>query len=295
MKTIYINSLDEVFNNEKMSIMLGNFDGFHRGHNSLLEELMKFKTFHALLTFYPHPLSLLKDTNFKILDTVKDKEEYLATKLDYLIVLKTSKTLLNESKERFITFLKNNNCQNIVCGNDFTFGKNREGTIKDLDCFNLKVVPDFTLYNKRVSSTLIRTNLLDGNIRKVTHLLGRYYEIEGIVSKGNQLGRTIGFRTANIEENEYLFPKRGVYFGYAIIDNKKYYGMINVGINPTFNLSKLRIEINIFDFNQDIYNKTIRVGFIKHIRDEVKFNSKEELINELKKNKEECLQYIINM
>ena len=295
MKTIYINSLDEVFNNEKMSIMLGNFDGFHRGHNSLLEELMKFKTFHALLTFYPHPLSLLKDTNFKILDTVKDKEEYLATKLDYLIVLKTSKTLLNESKVRFINFLKNNNCQNIVCGNDFTFGKNREGTIKDLDCFNLKVVPDFTLYNKRVSSTLIRSNLLDGNIRKVTHLLGRYYEIEGIVSKGNQLGRTIGFRTANIEENEYLFPKRGVYFGYAIIDNKKYYGMINVGINPTFNLSKLRIEINIFDFNQDIYNKTIRVGFIKHIRDEVKFNSKEELINELKKNKEECLQYIINM
>lgn len=292
MKTIYINNLEEVFNKEELSVMLGNFDGFHRGHAKLLEELLKYNTKKAMLTFYPHPLEILKNTNFKYLDTILDKEEYLSDKLDYLIVLKTSKEMLSKKKEEFIKFLKNNNTVNVVCGRDYTFGALKEGTIEDLKCFNINVTSDFKLYNKRVSSTDIRNLLKRGKIVKANILLGHNYTIRGIVSKGNQLGRTIGFRTANIEQNDYLFPKNGVYFGYVTIENTIYYSMINIGNNPTVGNTLLRLEAHIFDFDQDIYNKEIKVSFLRYIRDEKKFSSLEELKEELARNKEYCINLI---
>lgn len=288
MKTIYINDLEEVFNNEELSVMLGSFDGFHRGHAKLLEELLKYNTKKAMLTFYPHPLEILKNTSFKYLDTIIDKEEYLNDKLDYLIVLKTSIEMLSKRKDDFIKFLKNNNTVNVVCGSDYTFGALKEGTIKDLECFNLNVTSDFKLYNKRVSSTDIRKLLKRGKIVKANILLGHDYTIRGIVSLGNQLGRTIGFRTANIEQNDYLFPKNGVYFGYVTLDSTKYYSMINIGNNPTIGNTQLRLEAHIFNFDQNIYNKEIKVSFLRYIRDEKKFASLEALKEELKRNKEYC-------
>ena len=291
MKTVFIKSLNEVFNNDSLALMLGNFDGFHKGHRALLDTLEKINIKKGLLTFYPHPLKILKNFDFKYLDTIEDKEINLSDKLDYLIVLMTSKEILNSSKEDFINFLKNNNVSDIVCGNDYTFSKNKCGTVDDLKNFNLHIVPDYKINGIRVSSTLIRDLIRNGKVLETKDYLNRFYEIKGTVTHGSELGRTIGFPTANICENEYLFPQNGVYFGYAIVDNKKYYGMINIGINPTFNLiSSRRLEINILDFDKYIYDKTIRVGFIKQLRDEKKFNSKEELVNTLIENRNECIE-----
>ena len=291
MKTIIIKSLNELFNKEPLALMLGNFDGFHKGHQQLLKVLKEKDIKKGLLTFYPHPLKVLNNFDFKYLDTIKDKEIYLENDIDYLVVLSTSKELLNLTKNDFIKFLKLNNVRDIVCGNDFTFGSHKSGTIKDLSLFNLSVVPDYTTNNIRISSTKIREFLRNGNVVEAKNFLGRYYELQGLVVHGSQIGRTIGFPTANIEENEYLLPKNGVYFGYAIIDNEKYFGMINIGVNPTINLiDKRRLEINIFDFSKDIYGKTIRVGFIDKIRDEKKFDSKEELVKTLELNRDTCIK-----
>lgn len=292
METIYINKLDEVFNCDDLTLMLGNFDGFHRGHQELLKNLNKYNTKKGLLTFYPHPLEILKKEKFLYLDTVKDKEEYLSNQLDYLIVLRTSKEMLNARKYEFIRFLRNNNVINLVCGIDYTFGVHKEGTVDDLKIFNLDIVSDYKLYNKRVSSSEIRSLIKNGKIGRANILLGHDYIIKGKVVLGNQLGRTIGFRTANIEQNEYLFPKNGVYFGYVIVDGIKNYAMINIGSNPTVGGVKRRLEAHIFDFDQDIYNKDIKVSFLKFIRDEKKFNNLNDLKNELIENKKYCLSLI---
>lgn len=293
MKIVYIDNLTQIFNKEELSIMLGNFDGFHKGHQQLFNELLKYKTKKSLLTFYPHPLTIIKNIDFKYLDTISDKFEYLYNLIDYLIVIRTTKDILNSSKKEFIQFLQLNKVENVICGRDFTFARNKEGTIKDLNIFNLNVVEDYTIDNIRVSSTEIRSLIKSGSIEKANILLGHDYTIKGIVSKGNQIGRTIGFRTANIEQNEYLFPKCGVYFGYVTIDNNKYFSMINIGTNPTINKEiKSRLEVHIFNFNEYIYNKIIKVSFLKFIRDEKKFNSINELMDELNNNKNYCLSLI---
>ncbi len=289
MKIIYINNLNEIFNYEELGLMLGNFDGFHLGHQELLKELSKINTKKGLLTFYPHPSTIFNESKFYYLDTIEDKKDYLKDYIDYIIVLNTSKEILNSSKVTFINFLTNNKVKSIVCGNDYTFGYRKEGTVKDLYDFDLHIVADFKIENNRVSSTLIREYLKSGEIENANKMLGRNYFIKGIVTRGAKIGRTIGFPTANIEETQYLLPKKGVYFCYTYIDNQKYKAMVNIGINPTINLiDKKRLEAHILNFNKDIYGKEIKIEFIKKLRDEKKFKSKEELIETLIKNKQEC-------
>lgn len=267
---------------DDLTIAIGNFDGLHVGHNLLIEEVLKYKdTKASILTFSPHAQVYFKGPDFKILTTDDDKieigEKY---NLDYFIIVNFTKEFSSLNQDEFISFLKHINVKRIVLGKDAKFAK--KGSVdKNIlrDYFDVVVVEDYNDNSTRVSSTYIKKLLSKGNIEEANKYLARNYKINGIVTHGNKVGTKLGFPTANIKYNNYFLPKDGVYF----VKIDKHYGICNIGNNPSINYSKTkRLEVYIFDFKQNIYNKEISIEFIKYMRSEIKFNSKEELINQLK-------------
>ena len=204
---------------------------------------------------------------------------------------------MNLSKEDFIKMLKFLNIKACVCGYDFTFGKKALGNIIDLAKeFEFYEVKKFTFDNVRVSSTYIRELLSIGNVYEVNRLLGRTFSIRGMVKFGMQKGRTIGFPTANINYRNYFLPKNGVYFVNVMVGGELYLGICNIGHNPTFNYKMERqMEVYIFNFDSDIYDWQIEVFFVERLRDEIKFETKEELIKQLKIDKAKALDVAGNM
>ena len=278
--------------NESLCAAVGNFDGVHKGHQKLVEEAKKHNLKSAVLTFYPHPYVFLKNIkDYKLLTPIEHKAEIFKTLgIDYLIIVDFNNDVANLTKEEFIDLMKKLNIKSCVCGHDFSFGAKALGTPFDLlNHFETYIIPKYVIDNVRVSTSYIKELLDDNNVSKASDLLGRYYSIKGKVVTGSQKGRTIGFPTANIEYNKYYLPKNGVYFVKVRLNDDYYFGMCNVGNNPTFNFSsEKRLEINIFDFESDLYGKDLEVFFIKNIRNEKKFKSKEELIEQLNIDKAEC-------
>jgi riboflavin kinase/FMN adenylyltransferase len=180
-----------------------------------------------------------------------------------------------------------------VIGFDHHFGANREGNIQFLEQYKtrfgyqIELISQIELHNVAINSTAIRANLSSGNVVEANKLLGRKYSIEGKVIEGRKIGRTIGFPTANIKLNNPLkiVPKNGVYAVEVLVENQLYKGMMNIGTRPTFGEQTLSLEVHIFEFERDIYDKTIKVFFLNRIRDEQKFDSVERLIEQLKKDK----------
>ena len=181
----------------------------------------------------------------------------------------------------------------ITCGADFRFGFKREGDIIDLrKKFKLTVVDDYIVNRTRVSTSIIKEFIADGLIEEANNLLKAPYTICGKVVHGNKIGRKLGYPTANIEYQDYLLPKNGVYLTITTIKDIKYLSMTNIGFNPTINeQSKPRLEVHILDFNEEIYDEEIEVSFIKYLREERKFNNKEELINSLQETINICREY----
>lgn len=280
--------------NEPLCAAVGNFDGVHLGHQKLIDEAKKHNLKSAVLTFYPHPSVFLKNIkDYKLLTPIEHKAEIFQTLgIDYLIIVDFNNNVANLSKEDFIDLMKRLNIKSCVCGHDFSFGAKALGTPFDLlNNFETYIIPKYVIDNVRVSTSYIKELLDDNNVSKAYDLLGRPYSIKGKVVTGSQKGRTIGFPTANIEYKKYYLPKNGVYFVKVRLDNDYYYGMCNVGNNPTFNYSaEKRLEINIFDLDLDLYGKDLEVYFIKNIRNEKKFKSKEELIEQLNIDKNECFK-----
>lgn len=294
MKFIYIKDQNYIPLPDEVCAAIGNFDGVHLGHQKLIEECKRHGYKSAVLTFYPHPSVFIKKmSNYPLITPLEHKKDIFSRMgIDYLIVIEFNEEIAKLSKERFIEIMKILNIKSCVCGYDFTFGNKAEGTIADLaQNFEFYEVKKFVFDNVRVSSTYIRELLSVGNVSEANRLLGRTYSIRGRVKYGSQLGRTIGFPTANINYANYYIPSNGVYFVNVKVDGIIYLGMSNIGNNPTFNYQNERqIEVNIFNFDEDIYDQQLEIFYVKKIRDEVKFDSKEALIKQLKIDKAACLE-----
>lgn len=267
-------NLSKHINTKPLVAAIGNFNGFHIGHQELLKkanQLSSNNTQTAVITF-KH-----QTQNNQIL-SFKDECSFLATfNISLLIIIEFNDELRTTSASNFISFLINTlKVRDLIVGEDFTFGFNKTGNIYTLQCspINTTVIPIKKIDNVKVSSTNIIRHLENGDIETSNKLLGYQYGITGLVQKGFQNGHKIGFPTVNLKFNNYVKIKDGVYATLVIFDNKKYLGMGYVGVHKTIDeLSSPLLEVNIFDFNEDIYNKEIKVLFLSRIADSYKFSS----------------------
>ncbi len=304
-------SINEFHSDKKTILTLGTFDGVHIGHRSILKKLNentengKFES--AVLTFFPHPRIVLQGkSDLKLLNTINEKIDLLEKiGIQNLIIHPFDANFAELSAEEFVktVLVDQLHIQKIIIGYDHRFGKNRTANINDLTAFGLKYGFEVEQLSAQeineisISSTKIRTALEDGEINLANEYLGYAYFLSGTVVKGKQLGRTIGFPTANIElEEAYkLVPKNGVYVVAAEIDEKTVYGMMNIGFNPTVHGKNRTIEVHFFDFDSNIYNRHIRVAILQRIRSEEKFGSVELLTNQLKKDRDFSKYYLQNL
>jgi len=274
-------------NKEPLTITMGNFDGLHLGHQQLIERVLSYDdTKHAVLTFDPHPSEVLRKQPFRTLTQKEDKIDLFSRyPLDYAFIIEFTNAFSMLNVDEFISFLRSISVRRLVIGRDARFAYRGEGTIANLRKFFLVDVVDDLVYNHtRVSTTYIKDFLSTGDLGSARKLLNRHYDIKGIVVHGNKIGHKLGFPTANIDYLKYYLPKSGVYYVKVMVDSKWYHGMANIGNNPTLNFSfEKRLEINIFDFDQNIYGKKIDIVFMHYVRQELKFKNKKELIAQLKK------------
>ena len=299
-----INGIDNYSSKKKSIITIGTFDGIHVGHEKVIRTLVKESLSKNLLanilTFFPHPRMVLnKDSEIKLIDTIKEKEKKLKNLgVNTLIIHPFTKEFSRMSSIEFTRdiLIKKLNVYKIILGYDHRFGKNRESSVEDLIqlgiAYNFKVeVIDAKKINSiNISSTKIRKAIQTGDVDKANLYLGNYFEINGNVVKGKGIGKKIGFPTANIiiKENYKLIPNKGVYLIKAKIKNRSYYGMMNIGNRPTLNGKNETLEVNIFNFNENIYGKSLSIFFLNKIRNEIKFDSIEKLSNQLQKDKDYC-------
>lgn len=290
-------------------LTLGTFDGVHIGHQSILKKVIdstdKNKYESVVLTFFPHPRMVLeKDHNIKLLDTITEKAKKLeALGIQHLIIQEFTKEFSNLSAEEFVrdVLVEHLHVKKIIIGYDHRFGKNRSADIHDLINysnrykFDVEQITAQEINEVSISSTKIRKALLEGDILTANKYLDSAFCLTGTVVKGKQLGRTIGFPTANLvlKEDYKLIPKRGSYIVSTIIDGKEIRGMMNIGINPTINSNNNQtLEVHLIDYQGDLYDQTITIKFLDYLRDEKKFDSIDALKQQLQMDYQTAKNYV---
>lgn len=297
-----INSIESITKPFKNAVVtIGNFDGVHIGHQSLFHGVMgkadSINGTSVAITFNPHPVKILRKNGHLPLITIHEQKIELIEKtgLDVLICIPFTPELAQLPALEFVRDLlvKRIGMKAIVVGNDYAFGKNREGNTEFLkSCskeygFEVIVADWISVSNTlsgRISSTEIRKLVADGKVTEAQKLLGRYYQTRGTVATGRDRGgKLLGFPTANVEIQDELCPKKGVYAVTVEHNGLKYKGVANIGYSPTFDDNVFTIEVHILDFNENIYGRNIRINFVKRIRDELKFSGISELSDQIKK------------
>lgn len=295
---------------EKTTVTIGTFDGVHVGHQKILRDLITSARERGekavLLTFFPHPRMVLqKETTVLLLNTIEEKASLLEVMgLDYLIIHPFSTDFSRLTALDFVKSVLINqlNTSKLIIGHDHHFGNNREGNIDQLTRYSLlydfkvEQIPSQQIDRVSVSSTKIRNSLKEGNLKMANKYLGYPYMISGTVVEGKKLGGKIGFPTANIvvEASYKLIPKSGVYVIKVVVENSLFYGMMNIGFNPTVNGKQQTIEAHLFDFNKNIYKKRIKIHLLHFLRDERKFSTIKNLILQLNEDKKNSLSYLTN-
>ncbi len=302
-------SINDFQKKENAVVTIGTFDGVHTGHRKIISRLTelaeKQKGETVVLTFFPHPRMVLHpdDHGLKLLNTLDERIELLMQlNLDHLIVHTFTKEF---SRTTFLQFVRNIlvniiGTKTLVIGYDHHFGRNREGTYKELSelapvyDFKLEKIDEEIIHEITVSSTKIRVAIDKGDVELANELLGYEFMLSGIVVKGDGIGKALGYPTANISPTEdyKLVPADGIYAVRVKVENEIYSGMLYIGNRPTLNKSERNIEVNIFNFDKDIYDKNITVTFRKRIRDDIRFSSTEELSRQLGNDKVEALKIL---
>ncbi|AYD46545.1 bifunctional riboflavin kinase/FAD synthetase [Arachidicoccus soli] len=305
MRVFYdLNNLPEFIN---AVVTIGTFDGVHLGHQKIItqlkEEAKKINGETVIVTFFPHPRKIVHQGQkpFHLLNTLSEKIKLLGSfGVDNVIVIPFNEAFAAQTAEEYVRafLVEKTHPHTIIVGYDHRFGKDRTGDYHTLENYGkefgfcVKEIPEKLLNEVTISSTRIREALMKGAIEDANHFLGYHFFFEGKVIRGNQLGRTIGYPTANlqIEDADKLVPANGVY---AVCindkDDQNYGGMLNIGVRPTVDGTKLSIEVNIFDFDKDIYGDILRVETIARLRDEVKFSGLDALKTQLANDKDEAL------
>ncbi|EJL63825.1 bifunctional riboflavin kinase/FAD synthetase [Flavobacterium sp. CF136] len=301
-------SINEFQSTKKTILTLGTFDGVHIGHKKILERLTQNtengKYESLVLTFFPHPRMVLQEkSEIKLLNTISEKSKLLEKSgIENLVIHPFNESFSRLTAEEFVHSILVNqfHIQKIIIGHDHRFGRNRTANIDNLIAFGaeygfeVEQISAQEIQDVSVSSTKIRKALLDGNMSLANEYLGYAYFLTGEVVKGKQLGRTIGFPTANIQikEDYKLIPKNGVYAVKTFIGQKEVFGMMNIGFNPTVNGQKQTIEVNLFDFDADIYGEKLEISLLKYLREEQKFGSVDLLKEQLNQDKKTALKFV---
>lgn len=303
-----VNSIKSFNANKPTIVTIGTFDGVHLGHKKILEKIVE--NAHSqnceslVLTFFPHPRTILQaDSEMKQLNTLAEKTNLLsALGIDNLVIHPFDAAFSRLTAEEFVkqVLVDTFKIKKIIIGHDHRFGRNRTANIDDLIEFGNKFgfeveeISAKQINEVSISSTKIRNALTEGNIELANNYLGYYYSLTGIVSKGKQLGRTIGFPTANIKivEEYKLIPQNGVYIVQSNLDGIMYHGMMNIGTRPTVDGTTQTIEIHFFDFQKELYNQKITISLLHRMRSEQKFESVDALKKQLDKDKITALAII---
>jgi riboflavin kinase/FMN adenylyltransferase len=302
------NHISEFPKDRETCVTIGTFDGVHTGHRKILNRLIdsakKNQYQSTLLTFFPHPRMVLQqNTGLKLINTMKEKKLILEeTGLDNLIIHPFSKEFSRLTAQEYVkdVLVDQLNTKQVIIGYDHRFGRNRTADINDLKKygqqydFSVDKISKQEIDDVAISSTKIRESLESGDIQKANNYLKEPFFMTGKVIKGFGRGKGFGFPTANlfIEEDYKLIPNNGVYVSSSIINDQQYYGLTNIGTNPTVNGTKRSIETYFIDFDSDLYDKEISVSLLHKLRDEKKFDNVEVLKKAMQEDKKQALSFI---
>ncbi|MEH6407482.1 MAG: bifunctional riboflavin kinase/FAD synthetase [Leeuwenhoekiella sp.] len=301
-------SAQEFKSNKASVVTIGTFDGVHLGHRKIISRLIasaKSSDYESVvLTFFPHPRMIVqKDADIKLINTITERTQLLEqTGLDHLIVHPFTKEFSRLSAEDFVKeiLVDQLKAKKVIIGYDHHFGRNRNANIDDLrkfgETFGFEVeeISKEDIDDVAISSTKIRRALEVGNLKKANTYLGYPFMLTGTVNRGRGLGRKMNYPTANLKipEAYKLIPGKGVYVVQAVIRDKSYFGMMNIGTNPTVGGSDLTVETYFFDLDADLYDLNIQINLLTRIRDEKRFNTVDELIDAMKSDEAFSKKYI---